>query len=53
MLKPAVLCHAGHRDLYHVAWALREVNLRKILTTDLYLAPHPPAARLPRPPQAK
>jgi glycosyltransferase involved in cell wall biosynthesis len=35
----AVLCHAGHRDLYHVAWALREAGLLKTLVTDLYFDP--------------
>src|SRR5215471_8260673 len=35
----AVLCHAGHRDLYQVAWALREANLLEALVTDLYFDP--------------
>lgn len=39
MIKPAVLCHAGHRDLYHVAWALREAELLESLVTDLYFDP--------------
>jgi glycosyltransferase involved in cell wall biosynthesis len=33
----AVLCHAGHRDLYQAAWALREAGLLEALVTDLYL----------------
>lgn len=43
MIKPAVLCHAGHRDLYQVAWALREAGLLETLVTDLYFDP----ARIP------
>jgi glycosyltransferase involved in cell wall biosynthesis len=37
--KPAVLCHAGHRDLYQAAWSLREAGLLEALVTDLYLDP--------------
>lgn len=37
--RPAVLCHAGHRDLYHVAWALREANLLETLVTDFFYDP--------------
>jgi glycosyltransferase involved in cell wall biosynthesis len=39
MNQSAVLCHAGHRDLYHVAWALREAGRLEALVTDLYFDP--------------
>jgi glycosyltransferase involved in cell wall biosynthesis len=39
MRESAVLCHAGHRDLYQAAWALREADLLEALVTDLYFDP--------------